>query len=219
MVEGVDASTYGPCQCQTEEWKSEQRGRLRAFASLPDGYKAATFEDMSWSPPQLTGEQRKHFVRCAEWCRKYALSQTDEKWLLLAGSKGWGKTHLAACIVNKRVERNEPAKFTTFRELLDEIKGGFSDNTSQETVKFYKETEFLVLDDLGAENQTDYSEAELYNIINYRYSNRLPTVITTNVNPSKIDSRVSDRMQDKGSGLAKVIHKVLPSYRTGKERA
>jgi DNA replication protein DnaC len=205
------------CGCRTEGWKTTQQEKLRTFANVPERFKGSRFEDTAWDPPQFSAEQRKRFVRCAEFCRKYALSQTAETWLVMAGSKGWGKTHLACCIVNKRVERNESAKFIGFPALLDELKSGFDDNSYQETLTFYQGVELLILDDLGAQRETEWSEEQLYKIIDHRYANNLKTVITTNVQRSQIDSRVVDRMEDSQS--AAVFMENLPSYRTGKERA
>jgi DNA replication protein DnaC len=79
----------------------------------------------------------------------------------------------------------------------------------------------LVLDDLGAEYKgrnegMSWSEGELYKIINYRYTNRLSTVLTTNVKPSELDARVADRIRDTGTGLSKLFVENLPSYRTAK---
>jgi DNA replication protein DnaC len=53
-----------------------------------------------------------------------------------------------------------------------------------------------VLDDLGTENATPWAREKLYQIINHRYSEQMPTVITTNVEIRKIDERIVSRMLD-----------------------
>ena len=210
-----------PCECRSEVWQERQREKLKTFAGLPEGLARCRFEDMSWTPPGMSDAQRRRFVRCAEYCRQYAMGTTDEKWLLLAGSIGWGKSHLAACIVNTRLERNEIAKFLDFPAILEELKAGFEDNSYHQILSAYQEVELLVLDDLGAEYKgraegMSWSEGELYKIVNYRYTNRLATVITTNVKPSELDARISDRIRDVGTGLSKLFMEELPSYRTAK---
>lgn len=210
-----------PCECQSELWQERQREKLKVFAGLPSGLSTCTFADMEWSPPGMSDAQRRRFVAVAEYCRKYALGTTPEKWLLLAGSIGWGKSHLAACVVNERLRRNEIAKFLDFPSILEELKAGFEDNSYHQTLAAYQSVPLLVLDDLGAEYKgrnegMSWSEGELYKIINYRYTNRLSTVLTTNVKPTELDARVADRIRDTGTGLSKLFVENLPSYRTAK---
>ena len=210
-----------PCECRSEVWQERQREKLRTFAGLPDGLARCRFEDMSWSPPGMSDAQRRRFVTVAEYCRQYAMGTTDEKWLLLAGSIGWGKSHLAACIVNTRLERNEIAKFLDFPSVLQELRAGFEDNSYAQILEGYKTVPLLVLDDVGAEyrKQSDgmsWSQEQLYLILNHRYAERMETVITTNVKPSELDARISDRIRDVGTGLSKLFMEELPSYRTAK---
>ena len=191
------------------------------FAGLPDGLARCRFEDMSWAPPGMSDAQRRRFVAVAEYCRKYSLRQTPEKWLLLAGSIGWGKSHLAACIVNKRLERNAIAKFLDFPSVLQELRASFDSGKYAQILEGYKTVPLLVLDDVGAEyrKQCDgmsWSQEQLYLILNHRYASRMETVITTNVKPSLLDPRISDRIRDTGTGLSRLWMEDLPSYRTAK---
>ncbi len=68
-----------------------------------------------------------------------------------------------------------------------------------------------MLDDLGTQNATPWAAEKLYQIINYRYVNRLPTIVTTNVELDDIDGRVSSRLQD--PDLVTVIKILAPDYR------
>jgi DNA replication protein DnaC len=54
-----------------------------------------------------------------------------------------------------------------------------------------------VLDDLGTENATPWAREKLYQIINHRYNERLPTVITSNQRDDAIDERILSRMLDR----------------------
>jgi DNA replication protein DnaC len=54
----------------------------------------------------------------------------------------------------------------------------------------------LILDDLGTENTTPWASEKLFQIINHRYNYRLPTVITSNRDPAKIDPRIYSRLAD-----------------------
>ena len=54
-----------------------------------------------------------------------------------------------------------------------------------------------MLDDLGTQNTTAWAREKLFQIINYRYTHKLPTVVTTNIGLNEIDERVSSRLQDR----------------------
>ena len=121
-------------------------------------------------------------------------------WLFLTGKFGCGKTHLAAAIANEVVSLGVETLFLTVPDLLDWLRYSFgSDDTSYESrFEEIKNVRLLVLDDLGTQNATAWAREKLYQIINHRYTQRLPTVITTNIDLSEIDERVSSRLQDRG---------------------
>jgi DNA replication protein DnaC len=55
----------------------------------------------------------------------------------------------------------------------------------------------LVLDDLGTENATSWAREKLFQIINYRYQERLPTVVTTNHTLDELEPRLVSRLADR----------------------
>lgn len=130
--------------------------------------------------------------------RHYASDPYD--WLLLVGNYGSGKTHLAAAIANyARTELNMWPVFAVVPDLLDYLRAAFSPNseTSYET-KFdaVRTADLLILDDLGTESSTKWAQEKLFQIINSRYMERLPTVITTNVDLDEHEGRIRSRLLD-----------------------
>jgi DNA replication protein DnaC len=69
----------------------------------------------------------------------------------------------------------------------------------------------LILDDLGAETGSAWSDGVLFEILDYRYRNRLPTMIATNVAPDDFDPRIASRMQDRS--FCTVIENAAPDFR------
>ena len=67
----------------------------------------------------------------------------------------------------------------------------------EQIVHNYQQAEgaLLVLDDLGAHNQTAWAEEQLYRILNGRYNNEAPTLITANVDIGRIDERIRSRFR------------------------
>jgi DNA replication protein DnaC len=66
--------------------------------------------------------------------------------------------------------------------MLEEIKGSFAEGKETEILRLYKKADLLVIDDLGKELCTDWSISTLYNIINDRYEEMRPIIVTTNFN-------------------------------------
>jgi DNA replication protein DnaC len=66
------------------------------------------------------------------------------------------------------------------------------------------------LDDLGTQNATPWAQEKLFQIINHRYVNRLPTVVTTNVDLQSIDGRISSRLKD--DTLVQKVRITAPDY-------
>lgn len=109
---------------------------------------------------------------------------------LLVGPSGLGKSHLAVAALKERFGYywEAGALLRNIREL------SFGDGHAEEDVLAgWQDGRFLlVVDDLGAEKQTDWAKGTLYSILNARYSQELPTIITTN-NPDAIDDRILSR--------------------------
>ena len=101
--------------------------------------------------------------------------------LILAGSPGTGKTHLAAAIAIKAMEEGKQALFRLVSAMLDEIQAAIRDNGDYDgLMSDFKTVPCLILDDLGHENMTAARASYLHQIIDYRYVHKLQTIVTTN---------------------------------------
>lgn len=125
-------------------------------------------------------------------------AETLEGWLILQGSYGCGKTHLAASIANFVVSLGIPTLFITVPDMLDALRFAYSDpeSTFEERFDEIRQVKLLVLDDFGTQNATPWAQEKLFQIINYRYINRLSTVITTNLELEEIENRIRSRLRD-----------------------
>jgi DNA replication protein DnaC len=107
-------------------------------------------------------------------------AQNLNGWLLLQGGYGCGKTHLAAGIANFAVEMGVPTLFLTVPDLLDMLRFSYDseDTTFEERFDEIRNATLLVLDDFGTQNATPWAQEKLFQIVNYRYINKLPLVDT-----------------------------------------
>jgi len=160
----------------------------------------------------LKREERESLRHALEFCRAYA--EQPENWLLLMGVYGCGKTHLAAAIANRQVARGQPALFVVVPDLLDHLRATFSPNSPVRFDKRFEEVKtapLLVLDDLGTESASPWAQEKLYQLFNYRYNARLPTVITTAKTMDEVDPRIRTRLLDQRRCVRLLI--AAPSYR------
>jgi DNA replication protein DnaC len=209
------------CECQAPKLAKDAARRLAIFADLPESFQEMTFESFQLrqdlTPPEQV--QLSHAVASA---REYAKRNVDVKWLVMGGSKGWGKTHLCAAVLNERMAKGQPVKYVSIPDLLTDLKRGFDAGDYNDRLDVYQEVDLLLLDDLGAEyqksssNGVSWASDQLYQIVNHRYVHRMDTLITTNVPIRTLDQRIADRVLDRGTGLAKVHIESLPSFRTGR---
>lgn len=136
---------------------------------------------------------------------KYASDKREHPFLTLAGKTGRGKTHLAMGIGWHYLEvTNTLVKYSQVESLLDELRRGFTttmrssedESDFDMKIKHIKECGLLILDDLGVEQSTPWARAKLDEIIDYRYINGLPLVVTTNLSPTKLEPRIASRLQE-----------------------
>lgn len=134
--------------------------------------------------------QREALVVARSWVDGYL--EGDRRNLILYGSVGGGKTGLAWSIVREVIERGGDALIVTFRELLADLKLSFDDRSAGLPTDYLRAPHVgvLGLDDIGAERPTDFARDELASLIERRYSNRLPMVITSNYEPGDLARRL-----------------------------
>lgn len=132
--------------------------------------------------------------------RSYVQDAQQQKWLVLLGIHGCGKTHLAAAMANYRLQRGLPTLFIVTPDLLDALRSTFGNDTSGSYDKVFYEvrsTPFLILDDFGQQSSTAWAKEKLYQVLNYRYNAQLPTVITSNQTLETMDAPLQSRMSDR----------------------
>ncbi len=187
------------------------RQRLFSLSHL-DELQDLTFESFKTRGRNGVGELQANSL---EWAfnraRQYAGSLTG--WMLLQGGFGCGKTHLAAAIANFVVGMGVPTLFLTVPDLLDTLRFSYDseDTTFEQRFDEIRNAPLLVLDDFGTQNATAWAQEKLFQIVNYRYINKLPLVVTTNLDLDEIEARIRSRLAD--PELVSSVRIVAPDYR------
>jgi DNA replication protein DnaC len=116
--------------------------------------------------------------------------------LVLAGPTGVGKTHLALAIGWEWFEDGFSVLFTRIDDLLDWLRQGYDDNTYHQRLEKLQRCSLLILDDLGAEHAKEWAGEKIDRIVDWRYVNRAPLVVTTNARSEDLAPRVASRLAD-----------------------
>lgn len=198
------------CSCQQESVHQDTLGRLYRTSNL-EAFREMTFENFKTAGHEQGVHANKTLEVAFNTASNYAHHLNG--WLLLMGGYGTGKTHLAAAIANEVVSLGVETLFLTVPDLLDWLRMsyGSQETTYESRFEEIRNIRFLVLDDLGTQNATPWAREKLYQIINHRYTQRLPTLITTNLPLSQIDERIASRLQDRQ--LVITIQIDAPDYR------
>ncbi len=211
----VDDPRFGKlyrCPNYPAEVDQERRERLRRLSNL-DALAEQTFENFEWDIRGYSPKEIQSLQLAFNAARSYA--DDLQGWLLLEGSYGTGKTHLAAAVGNARLDKGDSVLFITTPDLLDHLRSTYapsSDIAYDELFERLRNTHLLILDDLGTENPSEWAKEKLFQLLNHRYTHRRATVITTNAELDSLDGRVRSRLMDNT-----VIHRVVldaPDYRS-----
>lgn len=147
---------------------------------------------------------------------------TDPKGVILIGKPGSGKTHLAVGILRDMAlaHRKEDPRFFGFRsrfavvpDLLDELRERITDSSVEDPLPELMYAPVLVLDDLGREKVSEWVVDRLYVLINRRYNEMLPTIVTSNYPMSELASRGYDAMMSRLRDSSRLIVLDAPDYR------
>lgn len=167
------------CECRA----AERTGRLLRRAAIPARYEHCSLESYDagyfGADPSLT----KAYLMARHFVDGYPAT-TAGRGLLLTGSIGVGKTHLAVGILQALIaEKGVHGLFCDYRELLKEIQHSYNPQvatTEMEILGPVFDAEVLVLDELGAAKPTDWVWDTVALVLNSRYNDKKTTLITTN---------------------------------------
>lgn len=194
------------CSCRKKELEKkaiedenkEKQIRLNSIfknSLMDEKFKKCTFEN--WNHD--IGSE-KIFKICSKYASNFTKAKEDNLGLMLYGEPGNGKTHAVSCIANYLMLRGIPTICVSINKMLERIKETYSSygKEGEETVlKSLSNADLLIIDDLGTEQKNEWSAAKIYNIMDSRYRNGLPTIITTNINLKDLENMYQKRTYDR----------------------
>lgn len=180
----IDCLVYCMCQCEQEKYENEHCifkkhenemlvDRLRKTGIADTEMHNWIFENDNGSNPLLI-EKAKRYVR--NWDEM----NSKNIGLCFFGNVGTGKTYAAACIANALIDMSIKVIMTDFSRILNDMQS-YDIRDKNNYIDEICKSSLLILDDLGAERQSDYALQIVEQVIDRRYKAKKPLILTTNI--------------------------------------
>lgn len=197
----VDGDLFAKrCECAE---KAILENKIR-FASIPEEFKGIRVSDF-----KTTIYEKHESITLAKNAREIVknymlnydkISELGKGLYLYSNTKGSGKTMLAIALGNALMSmRKSVVKYATVVDILKEIRSTYDreDIKESDLIDSLKKVEVLIMDDIGTEKLTGWTNEIMYQIINDRMINKLVTIFTSNVHISKLkhDERILSRIE------------------------
>lgn len=189
------------CKCRTEMDEFKDRQKQEEL----ERKKRICFAEsnmFNWTFENDDGKNEKISNAMKNYVKNFTDFKKDGKGLLLYGTVGTGKTYFAACIANALIDEGYSVLMTNFARLTNSIQGTF--DGKNEFIDSLQRYTLLIIDDLGAERKSDFTQEQVFQIIDARYRSGLPMVITSNLTAEEIKkpqevgySRIYDRILER----------------------
>ena len=163
-------------------------------AGIGRRYHACTFQNIERKGLPDSKLLKSHYAIAKDYAKNFKVHKAKGQGLIFAGPVGRMKTTMAVAIAQEIMKDYNRAYFITMPELMDSL---LQNNLSQEVRTQTKETDLLILDDMGAEYQNDWVLNAVDAIISKRYNELLPVIITTNKTPEEMNQRYMSRIFDR----------------------
>lgn len=214
IVNGYEV--FRECECHIAERLQNNRN----FAKIPKNYEnvrldGITTELYSDANSKKTIDAIKKLMAKYLESFKAADGANGTGFYFYSHVKGSGKTNMAIGLLNEIAEMNKSSdgnfisyRFATVGEILNTIKDSFDktdfaereskSESRQKLIHDLSTVDLLVLDDFGMEKVTEWVNETIYNVVNARYIERLPIIVTSNfsIEESKYDERITNRLKE-----------------------
>jgi len=203
-----DIETKRIRQAETFQQRAEIQ-KLFSISNLGEKFTKSTLDNF---------QHREGTTNAFKATKKYIEEYPNWKQeaILIWGTYGNGKSHLAAAVTNTLTAKGYSVVFQSVPELLRRIKSTFNkDNKESEhqIMKALLECDLLVLDDIGAEKLTDWVQEIMFNIIDGRYRKGLPIFYTSNLKPTELSNQIGPRSYDRLVETSLTIENKATSFR------
>ncbi len=173
---------------QAEAAMQERFGR----AGVPTRLRGRSFDNYE----ALEERQRHALTVCRDFAERFEDHLVLGSTLVLAGKTGTGKGHLAAAVCMAAMRAGRTAFFATSREILLMLRASWSDKAAPselDVLRHLTGVDLLVIDDIGVQFGTDAERDQLFSVIDGRYREQRPMILTTNLSAAQLQALIGER--------------------------
>lgn len=163
------------CECKS----LREAERILELSGISEEFKTKTFENFDYKANNAVATA---FTTALSYCKSFnSIKQNRRNSILLMGQPGSGKTHLSIAIANKLIESHISVIYMQYRDIITILKQTISNDpeTYQKEINKYKNANVLLIDDLFKGNITKSDINIMFEIVNFRYLKKLPTITST----------------------------------------
>lgn len=189
------------CSCMKQLLRKEAYNKLNSLSPLSlCSFDSFSTDFYSTEPIREKGPSpKKRMDDILNFCKNYAFNFTlNSQSLLMQGATGLGKTHLSLSIAKVAINKGYGVIYGSTPNIitrLEKERFRFSkDDESYNSDEHLMNCDLLILDDLGTEFSTSFSNATVYNIINSRIMSDKPTIISTNLTLKELEKAYTERL-------------------------
>lgn len=194
-IESVDEQGYEymrHCEC----WTIRQAKELMARSGISREFQTKGFKtfDTKNNPQLVTAKNKaiKYYQSFKD------IESTRFNSIMFCGQVGSGKTHLGTAICSNLMSQSVPVIYMAYRNAVTKIKQNIVDEAQYNSeIKRYSESRVLYIDDLLKGRLTETDINIMYEIVNHRYMNNLPIIVSTEKTPEQLldfDEAIGSRM-------------------------
>lgn len=186
--DGTTRTVHCACDCSVaqnarEAEEKRKRDRLQYLDSMRrTGFPDAEMREWTFAKSDHTDQKNENIAR--KYVANFNAMREQGTGLLLCGSVGTGKSFLAAAIANELISQGTPCLMTNFSRIISRISEKFGGD--QKYLDDLNRFDLLIIDDLGAERDSEFTWEKVMNVIDARYRAGLPLIVTTNLSPKDI---------------------------------
>ena len=174
---------YKPCKY----FKENTLKNTTKFFETPKILQNATLSDV------LIEKERNDIIKYIKEFLNKKMNNENIKGLYLSGSFGSGKSYLLSALLNELSNKGFRTVNVYYPSLLNRLKASFNEYNYDEVLDEIISSEILLLDDIGAENNSTWSRDEvLGTILQYRMDNNLTTFFTSNFTIDELEKVLSE---------------------------
>lgn len=195
--DGTTRTVRCACNCSVaqnarEAEEKRKRDRMQYLDSMRrTGFPDAEMREWTFAKSDHTDQRNETIAR--KYVANFNAMREQGTGLLLCGQVGTGKSFLAAAIANELISQGTPCLMTNFSRIISRVSEKFGGD--QKYLDDLNRFDLLIIDDLGAERDSDFTWEKVMNVIDARYRAGLPIIITTNLGPKDFADRGDIRRQ------------------------